>query len=215
MEKKMTKRQIAAQETKKRIIEAAKAVISEKGFEAVSIDEIMAKADLGKGTFYTYFRRKEDVVHELNKTDFYRLAEIVNNMKDKNVLDKLEYYCREFMKSIERAGIEICRQWIKNNLSGRTMSGIADKDGSEISKYQYDYQAMRAVLSEAVKCGQLAEDTPIDDLAMLINVQLYGLMIAWCMSDGVSIGSMNIESFRTYMLEPSITKYMAEQNVRK
>lgn len=209
MEKKMTKRQVAAQETKKKIIEAARMVISDKGFEAVSIDDIMAEAGLGKGTFYTHFERKEDVVYELNKTDFYRLAETVNAMSDKDIMDKLEYYCREFMKSIERAGIEICRQWIKNNLSGGTMCGIEDIDGKPISKYQYDYQAMQSVLSEAVRQGQLMEDTPVNELALLINGELYGLMTAWCMSGGTSVGTKNIKTFRTYMLEQSIRPYMA------
>lgn len=210
MEKKMTKRQVAAQETKKKIIEAARMVISDKGFEAVSIDDIMAEAGLGKGTFYTHFERKEDVVYELNKTDFYRLAETVNAMSDKDIMDKLEYYCREFMKSIERAGIEICRQWIKNNLSGGTMCGIEDIDGKPISKYQYDYQAMQSVLSEAVRQGQLMEDTPVNELALLINGELYGLMTAWCMSGGTSVGTKNIKTFRTYMLEQGIRPYMAE-----
>ena len=61
MDKKMTKRQVAALETRKKIIEAARIVISKKGFEAVSIDDIMTEAGLGKGTFYTHFERKEDV----------------------------------------------------------------------------------------------------------------------------------------------------------
>lgn len=210
MEKRMTKRQLAAQETKKKIIEAARTVISEKGFEAVSIDDIMAEAGLGKGTFYTHFERKEDVVYELNKTDFYRLAEIVNKMYDKNIMEKLEYYCTEFMKSIERAGIEICRQWIKNNLSGSTMCGIEDTDGSAISKYRYDYQAMQSVLSEAVRRGQLIADTPIDVLSLLLNAELYGLMTAWCMSDGATVGSENIKAFRLYMLEHSIKPFMTK-----
>ena len=207
MEKKMTRRQIAAQETKKKIIEAAKIVISEKGFDAVSIDDIMAEAGLGKGTFYTHFERKEEVVQELNKTDFYRLAEIVNGMTDKGILDRLEYYCREFMKSIERAGIEICRQWIKNNLTGTAMCGIEDADGTAVSKYQYDYQAIHSVLSEAVREGQLSENTPVDDLSLLINGELYGLMTAWCMSGGATVGSKSINKYRIYMLEQSLEPY--------
>ena len=210
MDKKMTKRQVAALETRKKIIEAARIVISKKGFEAVSIDDIMAEAGLGKGTFYTHFERKEDVVYELNKTDFYRLAEIVNDMEDKDIMEKLEYYCREFMKSIERSGIEICRQWIKNNLSGNTMCGIEDKDGNAISKYRYDYQAMHSVLSEAVRRGQLIADTPVDALSLLFNAELYGLMTAWCMSDGAAVGSENIKAFRTYMLEQSIRLFITK-----
>ena len=44
----------------------------------------------------------------------------------------------------------------------------------------------RSILDEDIKRGELSDDTPIDDLALYINTQLYGLMIAWCMTDGSS-----------------------------
>ena len=36
----------------------------------------------------------------------------------------------------------------------------------------------RSILDEGIKRGELSDDTPIDDLALYINTQLYGLMIA-------------------------------------
>ena len=202
MEKAMTNRQKNALETRRKILEAAKEVISEKGFENVSVEDIAKAAGVATGSFYTYFKRKEDVVQELNKTDFYRLAEIVNQMPDKSISEKLEYYCREFMKSIERAGIEICRQWIRNNVAATPMCGEAD-----ITKYQYDYQAMQSVLNEAVRQGQLKAETPVDELALYINSQLYGLMNAWVMSNGTVVGSKEIAGFCRLMLDKSIEEY--------
>ena len=205
MEKKMTNRQIAALETKKKIIEAARKIISEKGFENVSVDEIMAEAGLGKGTFYSHFSKKEDIIQELNKTDFYRLAEIVNEMTEKDIIDKLEYYCTEFMKAIERSGVEICRQWIRNNLTGDPMC----LDSKElVSKYQYDVKAMKSVLNAAIEQGQLTNDTPVEKLALFINSQLYGLMIAWCMSQEAVTGSKEIKKYRALILEQSISPYI-------
>ncbi|MCC8121622.1 MAG: TetR/AcrR family transcriptional regulator, partial [Oscillospiraceae bacterium] len=48
---------------------AAKSLISEKSFERISIDEIAKKAGVSTGSFYTYFKRKEDVFEALNQTD--------------------------------------------------------------------------------------------------------------------------------------------------
>lgn len=45
---------------------------------------------------------------------------------------------------------------------------------------------MCSLLQEAVRRGELREDTPIRDLALMINGQLYGLMTIWCMSDGAA-----------------------------
>ena len=113
MEKKGKVRQARAAETRKRIVTAAKKLITENGFENVSIEEIAKEAEVSTGSFYTYFKKKEDVIEELNQLSFYRLAEITNEMKDKGLDDRLKYYCRQFLAEIERVGIEICRQWIR------------------------------------------------------------------------------------------------------
>lgn len=185
LEKKMTNRQARAVETRKKILKAAKGLIAGKGFEGTSIDDIAKAAGVSTGSFYTYFKKKEDVVEELSKTDFYRLAEIVNGMENKDILDRLRYYCGHFLGGIEETGIEICRQWIRNNLSPNSMF----PGGEAITKYQYDYRAMQSILHEAVHRGELKAGAPVDDLALFINAQLYGLMVAWCMTDGQVKGS--------------------------
>ncbi len=48
--------------TTERLREVALALVAERGFDAVSIDDIAAAADVSKTTFYRYFETKEDVV---------------------------------------------------------------------------------------------------------------------------------------------------------
>lgn len=208
MADKMTNRQLAAQQTRKKIINAAKALIAEKGFENTSIDDIAKKAGVSTGSFYTYFKKKEDVVEELNKTDFYRLAEIANAMEDKDLTERLRFYCRNFLGNIENTGIEICRQWIKNNLSPNDML----LGGEEITKYRYDYRAVKAVLSEGVRRGELENNLPLDDLALFINAQLYGLMVAWCMTDGEVKGSDKTDALCDTVIRPAISPYIKKTN---
>ena len=203
MDKKMTNRQIRAVETRNKIIEAAKVLIAKKGFDATSIDDIVKEAGVSTGSFYTYFKKKEDVVEELNRTDFYRLAEIVNGMQDKDILERLRYYCRNFLGDIEKTGIEICRQWVRNNLSPANMLF----DGEKMTKYKYDYRAMQSVLEEAVKRGELRDDLPVDDLALLINAQLYGLMVAWCMTDSEVMGSEKTDVLCDTVIKAALAAY--------
>ncbi len=203
MEKKKTTRQVRAMETKQKILKAAKILISSRGFENISIDEIAKEAGVSTGSFYTYFKRKEDVVEELNQTDFYRLAKIANGMTDKDILERLRYYCQGFLKGIEDTGIEICRQWTRNNLSPTNML----LGGEETTKYQYDYRAMRSILAEGVRRGELADNLPIDDLALLFNAELYGLMIAWCMTDGGVTGSEKTDMFCDTVIKEALKPY--------
>lgn len=203
MEERKTTRQTRAMETKQKIMKAAKILISEKGFENISIDEIARAAGVSTGSFYTYFKRKEDVVEELNQTDFYRLAEIANGMKDRDILERLRYYCSEFLKGIEDTGIEICRQWTRNNMSPVYMLPI----GEEITKYQYDFRAMQSMLAEGVRRGELTDDLPVDDLALVFNAELYGLMIAWCMTDGNMKGSEKTDMFCDTVVKKALEPY--------
>jgi AcrR family transcriptional regulator len=46
-------------------MDAAQALFLAKGFDAASVDEIVKAADVAKGTFYFYFKTKEDVLQAL------------------------------------------------------------------------------------------------------------------------------------------------------
>jgi AcrR family transcriptional regulator len=48
--------------TRERIQTAALELFRERGFEATTVDEIVARADVAKGTFFNYFPRKEAVL---------------------------------------------------------------------------------------------------------------------------------------------------------
>ena len=203
MEKKGKVRQARAAETRKRIVTAAKKLITENGFENVSIEEIAKEAEVSTGSFYTYFKKKEDVIEELNQLSFYRLAEITNEMKDKGLDDRLKYYCRQFLAEIERVGIEICRQWIRNNITPFNM----EISGKETTKYNHDYFSMKSLLEEGIRRGELAVDTPVDKMAFFINTQLYGLMVAWCMTDASVVGSDRTDAFCETVMKPALMPY--------
>jgi AcrR family transcriptional regulator len=51
--------------TRQKILDAAEREIGVKGFSEASIATITAEADVAQGTFYLYFRSKEDVLREL------------------------------------------------------------------------------------------------------------------------------------------------------
>ena len=203
LEKKGNIRQARAVETRKRIVSAAKKLITENGFENVSIEDIAKEADVSTGSFYTYFKRKEDIIEELNQATFYRLAEITNEMTDKDFDERLKYYCREFLAEIERVGIEICRQWIRGNISPVRIV-ISDK---ETTKYEHDYSAMRSLIEEGIRRGELTGNIPVDETALFINTQLYGLMVAWCMTDADVIGSDKTDAFCETILKPAFMPY--------
>lgn len=65
-----------------RILLAAEKVFSERGYEKATVDEIIALADVGKGTVYKYFGSKEKL--------FYKLTADKNTVFVKKLLDAVD-----------------------------------------------------------------------------------------------------------------------------
>jgi AcrR family transcriptional regulator len=51
------------QKTRKLLQDALVDLVSEKGFESVTVQEVLDKANVGRSTFYTHFQDKEELLH--------------------------------------------------------------------------------------------------------------------------------------------------------
>ena len=109
----MTNRQLAAMETRKKLLNAGKEIICRKGLTNVSVEEITEAAGVSKGTFYTYFKRKEDIVHELSRSMFGEILEYAK-AADGDFLEKLKCYMMNFSGYIEQSRVRLAQEWVKN-----------------------------------------------------------------------------------------------------
>ena len=176
----MATRKENAQKTREKLLKAAELLLSEKGFGALSVDEITRQAGVAKGTFYVYFSHKEDVVTEICRGYFSSIADQVSGMRDVSMAARLRLYMREFMAAVEKYGIHICREWIRSTVDPEHPGENVDN-----SKWAFDVEMLRGIIRDGMTRGELRKDTPADLLAYLLISQLYGMMLSWCMSDGV------------------------------
>ncbi len=80
------------QQTRQRLIQAALELVLEKGYEAVNIQDITDKADLGRGTFYIHFKDKEDIIWSGVKDLILELEGQAHRQFEAQVPEPLEYY---------------------------------------------------------------------------------------------------------------------------
>lgn len=175
----MNKRQTSAQKTKRKLITAGLELIKEKGFDAINVEDITKKAGVAKGTFYIYFKRKEDIVLDISRVPFGEIAEELEKMEGLSITEKLQHYFHRFMECVESCGIHVCRQWTRDVLDPNNVPDT--KDGQ---KWNYDFEMLNNILRGAVLSGELKKDTPVELLTHIIISELYGMMTCWCMSDG-------------------------------
>ena len=60
-EKSISRHERRREQTRKLLIETTLALILEKGYDAITVQDITARADVGRGTFYIYFKDKTEV----------------------------------------------------------------------------------------------------------------------------------------------------------
>ena len=67
-ERPLNKRQQQAAETRERVLQAATRVFEERGYRATTVGAITAAADTAHGTFYLYFKNKDDALVHVVET---------------------------------------------------------------------------------------------------------------------------------------------------
>ncbi|WP_457601482.1 TetR/AcrR family transcriptional regulator [Hydrogenivirga sp.] len=83
-------------QTRGRLIEAAKRVFSEKGYYNAQISHIIDEAGVARGTFYLYFKSKEEILKEL-------LKEVVEELKERiRVVDLSRDPVEQVVENVER-----------------------------------------------------------------------------------------------------------------
>jgi AcrR family transcriptional regulator len=80
----------------KELLEAAQELFFQKGYHHVSIKDIIDKVGVAKGTFYHYFKSKEDLldrlVEQFSKNALARVTRALDEARDLNVLEKLNVF---------------------------------------------------------------------------------------------------------------------------
>ena len=145
-----------AEITKQKIINAARELNHEKVIQDITVDDITNKAGVSKGSFYTYFKEKEDVVEQFMFENWKELREKVIKMNG-SLEEKVDYYVTQFALLIEEKGKETCRGWVASRVSKDT-------------KLLFDEETLNLILNDEKK-------------ARCITAFLYGLMLSWAMSN--------------------------------
>ncbi|MBR0840592.1 TetR family transcriptional regulator [Bradyrhizobium liaoningense] len=97
-------RQRKRQETRERLARAAMTLFRERGFEATTIEDIAAAADVSRRSFFHYFASKEDVVAAWQENAAAALvAEVVARPRDESMLTAAENAIAAAVRRIDPA----------------------------------------------------------------------------------------------------------------
>jgi AcrR family transcriptional regulator len=202
----MTTRQENALKTRQKLIDVTHELIKEKGFYKLSITDITQKAGVAVGTFYVYFKHKEEIVLDICKGLFQQTQLKLDENKNLSITERLCLYFKCFVEEIQGYKIHIVREWIKGVIEENSHS----EDMGSI-KWQYDFEMLKNIISEAVKNNELKPETPIDTLTNIILCQVYGMFTVWCMTNGAFEPEKWVQTFCDTELKPMLQPYLREE----
>ena len=157
---------MAKQDTKSLLLDHGVRLMRERGYHHTGIHDILAAASVPKGSFYHYFKNKEDFglqVVDRYADDSYAEIDRVRGYKGQPPLLRLQRLFEEFRGDYER---RFCRDGCLLGNLGQEMADINDTFSDRISLHFDRWTARIALcLDEAVVCGDLSTDMDTNMLA--------------------------------------------------
>lgn len=154
-------------DTRRKLKAAVIALILEKGYDAVSVQDITDYADLGRGTFYVHYRDKEDILWRIVSEGFAQFeSEMLTNRADLTPQE-----CEH------QTWLLIFRYAEQNRDLYRVMLG--GKGSALLTQRIQAYLA--AVIEQQMQTQRFFETlhTPADYLAQFVTGALMRLVIWW------------------------------------
>jgi len=174
-----TKRQEQAEETRRRLFQAAMDLLVKKGYDRVTVDDICARAGVSKGTFYHHFKSKDQaIVEEFLKIDCYYREVLPQLAEVRELEERMALFCRLTLRYIREKG--------KNMIKVAYGSQIApSRRASPVASRQRElYAIVEGMIREAQLRGEARGDLSSMELAETVIRCIRGLVYDWCLQDG-------------------------------
>jgi len=157
---------------RKRIAEATLRLVAERGYGAVTIDEIAAQADISQPTFYKYYPSKDAVLMERALHGFGDLLEGMATAGG-SVVKRLRTYFRAIAAQVTRDR----DLWFAIALSN-AYNPI--RDPGLLSSAEAGTRVMERVITEGQQRGELTTEVDAQQLASVLE----GIMMRACIEWG-------------------------------
>lgn len=151
---------------RKELLLAARNVFASHGYHRAKIDDIVAEANVSKGTFYLYFTDKRSIFEELVDNLFERLQSAITRVE---VAHDVEAQVKQNIRAIVNVLLE------DPALTHIFFSYAPGLDPEFIQKVRSFYAAVRVVLETALRDGQALGIVAPGDANLFATFTLGGL----------------------------------------
>ncbi|WP_379969507.1 TetR/AcrR family transcriptional regulator [Ectobacillus sp. sgz5001026] len=174
---KLTPRQIKALETKKKILDTSLHLFTLRGYNQVTVDEIVKESGTSKGAFYNHFQSKYEIFLEKFKEidDFYVSFQQTISL-DLNSTEKILTFINAQMTFIQnQLGKEVMKVIYINVLNPNPHNYLLDEN-------RHMYNILKDFVTEGRNKQELRSDLSMESMIKILTRSMRGCIYDWCMS---------------------------------
>jgi AcrR family transcriptional regulator len=179
---------LQADRTRTLLYSIAVSLMEKQGYANTTIEEIASKAGVSIGTFYHYFKSKEDVFFEIfRKADEYFESTVAPAMNDADrsgtpVPDQIITYFRYYAHYNLNRGFSNITQLYNT------------KNKIFIKKGRFMQELLKKIIARGQERGQLSNEMTPEDAVEYLFIVARGVVYDWCIHEGHYDLEQRIES---------------------
>ena len=162
--------------TKKEILNTACGLFRERGFDAVSLDEVCRACGISKPTFYNYVAGKDAIL-----TDYYDIVCQDIMLHFANVYEQDTYYKQfcKFYDIIIDSSVDL-----GPDLIGKMLSLNIQEDKQSFYTRDHLTEIVIPLIRKGQESGEFTDRVAAKELYDAVNFVFLGLELKWCMKKG-------------------------------
>ena len=187
------RRQRRRAEMRERIFRAALGLFAEHGFTATTVEQITEAADVGKGTFFNYFRNKEDVLGAMAEVQLDKYAHAIQ-AAESGALSPRQALRELWLRLPEEPGRS---QALLRSLMVAFLTSQPVRE--KMSRALEQGRGMLASLfARAQERGEARRDRRPLELALAFQQKLLGTALVWTLNPPVPLRPLLEASFEDF-----------------
>jgi AcrR family transcriptional regulator len=174
-------RKIQAEKSRKKILETAIELFDKKGYENVSIAEICEKAGFSTGSFYHYFKSKDQVLEERYLPFAKQLDAFFKSIYDsvqwenKSSVEKLAKFTEILMDYTDGVGVEALKAAYRLQIEPGTTAS------PKLANFYKPHEIVKEIIEEGQEKGEIRADISASDISSLLYYFVFGIFYSWCL----------------------------------
>jgi AcrR family transcriptional regulator len=142
------------------ILQASIKVFSKNGFHGATMNEIAKEVGVSKGTLYTYFQSKEDILNEIWILYSQNILDLKNTYKGRDFIDVLEEL---YAMMVESPGLQLSFEVTLISQQNEKIKKINQKS------YKSKLESLKIFIQDQQENGSVRKDLDADLLAQILT----------------------------------------------